>query len=473
MVVRQSWSKRCPIVPLLALAGGVFAAAATPALGADAAGDARQNWPQWRGPNLTGAATEGADPPVEWGQGKNVRWKVKLPGSGSSTPIIWGDRVFIQTAVPADGAADAGEARPDDTAAPVVNVLLQRGQGQERGRGGGGGGGRGGFGGGPPPTTPYRFVLMCLDRKTGKTVWEQTARELVPHEGHHKDHGYSSHSPVTDGTHVWAFFGSRGVHCYDMDGNRKWEKDLGRQQTRNGFGEGSSPALHGDTLVVAWDHEGADFVAALNKLTGDERWRQPRDEPTSWATPLVVEHDGKPQVIVSGTNRIRSYDLATGKQIWECGGMTTNVIPTPVAGDGMVFVTSGREGDLTDTDAIAWRADRATPYVPSPVLADGKLYLFAGNKGVLSCYEAKTGKPLIQAQPVEPLDNVYASPVAAAGRLYLVGRDGTTVVMRHADGKLEELAVNELGEGVDASPAVVGNELFLRGREHLYCIAKD
>ena len=443
-------------------------------------------WPQWRGPSLTGAAAPDADPPTEWGEGKNLRWKVKLPGAGSSTPIIWGDRIFIQTAVPAGEPAARRDAQPPEGTATLVNVAFQPGQREGRGgRGEGRRGGRGRFGGGPPPTSPFKFVLLCIDRKTGKTIWEQVARELVPHEGHHKDHGYSSHSPVTDGTHVWAFFGSRGLHCYDMDGNRKWEKDFGRQQTRNGFGEGSSPALHGDTIVVNWDHEGADFVVALDKATGEEKWRQQRDEPTTWTTPLVVEHDGKPQVIVSGTNRIRSYDLATGKQIWECGGMTVNVIPTPVYADGVVYVTSGfrgaallaiklgSEGDLTGTDAILWKHDRSTPYVPSPVLTDGKLYLFAGNSGMLSCFDAESGKPLIDAQRIEGLENVYASPVAAGGRLYFVGRDGTTVVMRHEGDKLEELAVNELDEGIDASPAVVGKELFLRGQQHLYCIAEN
>lgn len=454
-------------VGLLVLAGGASSRAAD-------AGAANDNWAQWRGPSLTGAAAPDANPPTTWDEEKNVRWKVRLPGAGSSTPIIWGDKVFIQTAIP---AAEAPEAQ----AAPVDGVVLvaaqaQGGRGERRGRGG-----RGGFGGGAPPTSPFRFVLMCLDRKTGKTVWEQTARELVPHEGHHKDHGYSSHSPVTDGTHVWAFFGSRGLHCYDADGNRKWEKDFGRQQTRNGFGEGSSPALHRDTIVINWDHEGADFVIALNKLTGDELWRQPRDEPTTWVTPLIVEHDGKPQVIVSGTNRIRSYDLATGKQIWECGGMTVNVIPTPVHADGVVYVTSGfrghallaiklgRQGDLTGTDAVLWKQDKGTPYVASPLLADGKLYMFEERTGALWCFDAKTGKPLAERKDIG-LEGAYASPVAAGGRLYFIGRDGTTVVMRLEGDKLEELAVNELAEGVDASPAVVGKELFLRGRQHLYCI---
>jgi outer membrane protein assembly factor BamB len=427
-------------------------------------GAAPADWPQWRGPLGTGAAPE-ANPPTEWNESKNVRWKVKLPGAGTSTPIVTFDRVFIQTAIPV-GSADAPA-----SAAP---------EGRERGSRGG----RGGFGGGSAPTTPYQFVLLCLDRATGKTLWQQVAREVVPHEGHHKDHGFSSHSPVTDGTHVYAYFGSRGLHCYDMNGTRIWEKDLGKQQTKMSFGEGSSPALHGDTIVVNWDHEGDDFIAAFDKKTGEEKWRTKRDEPTTWSTPLIVEHGGKTQVITQGSNRVRAYDLATGKEIWNCRGLTANVIPTPVAGDGVVYLTSGfkgnallavklgREGDLTGTDSILWTREKATPYVPSPVLTGDTLYLFSGNQGILSAFDAASGKVLVDTMRIDELKNVYASPVAAGGRLYLVGRDGTTVVMRHQGEKLDELAVNELDDAIDASPAVAGEELFLRGHQYLYCLAR-
>ena len=444
---------------------------------ATAAARADGEWPQWRGPSGSGAAAADADPPTQWNPKHNVKWKVRIPGSGTSTPIVWGERVFIQTAVPT--AAKEAATLADDAFADVATCLLQ-----DRGRRGGRG--PGGFGGGAPaPTTTYRFALLCIDRKTGKTLWDQSARTVIPHEGHHRDHGFSSHSPVTDGAHVWAYFGSRGLHCYDMTGKRIWDKDLGKQSTRNSFGEGSSPALHGDTIVVNWDHEGDDFIVAFDKLTGNEKWRQKRDEPTTWTTPIIVEHAGKAQVIVAGTNRVRAYDLASGKEIWHAPGLTQNVIPTPIAADGIVYLTSGfrgaalyavklgREGDLTGTDAILWTREKSTPYVPSPLLASGTLYMFAGNVGRLSAIEAKTGKVLLDGQRIDRLDNVYASPVAAKDRLYFVGRDGTTIVMRHAGGdKLQEVAVNELNEGVDASPAIAGKEIFLRGRENLYCIAE-
>jgi outer membrane protein assembly factor BamB len=211
-------------------------------------------------------------------------------------------------------------------------------------------------------------------------------------------------------------------------------------------------------------------------------WKQPRDERTSWATPLIVEHQGKTQVITAATRKIRSYDLATGKLIWECGGLTANVIPTPVAGDGMVYPISGfrgnallairlgQTGDLTDTEAIAWKYNKSTPYVPSPLLYGDKLYFFSNNNGILSCFDAKSGRPLIEAERLEALPGVYASPVGAGGRVYLAGRNGTTLVIKNSD-KLEILATNKLDEKFDASPAAVGQELFLRGHQFLYCIA--
>jgi outer membrane protein assembly factor BamB len=333
------------------------------------------------------------------------------------------------------------------------------------------------------PKEAYQFALLCLDRQNGRTLWQKVAREELPHEGHHPEHGFASHSPVTDGQRVFAYFGSRGVHCYDLQGNLNWSKDLGRMRTKNSFGEGSSPALLGQTLVVNWDHEGEDFVVALDAATGQELWRQPRDEETSWATPLIVQHDGQAQVVTSATRKIRSYDLATGRLLWECAGMTANVIPTPVSADGVVYATSGfrgnallairlgRTGDLSGTDAIVWSLNKATPYVPSPLLYEDRLYFFSGNNAVLTCCDAKTGRVLIDAEKLAELQGVYASPVAAAGRVYLVGRNGGTLVLKRSD-QLEVLATNRLGDQFDASPAIAGKDLFVRGRENLYCLAE-
>jgi outer membrane protein assembly factor BamB len=250
------------------------------------------------------------------------------------------------------------------------------------------------------------------------------------------------------------------------------------------FGEGSSPALHGDTLVINWDHEGDDFIVALDKNTGNELWRTPRDEDTTWATPLIVEHDGKAQVVTVGTNRIRGYDLASGKPIWDHDGLTANVIPTPVAKDGVVYAMSGfrgnelyairlgRSGDLSRTDAVAWSHNRGTPYVPSPLLYGDRLYFLSGNAALLSCFDATTGQAVVEGQRIDDVEGVYASPVGAGGKVYLVGRNGVSAVLRHGGETLDVLATNRLDDRFDASPAIAGNELFLRGREHLYCIAE-
>ncbi|HEY4581027.1 MAG TPA: PQQ-binding-like beta-propeller repeat protein, partial [Candidatus Acidoferrales bacterium] len=262
-----------------------------------------------------------------------------------------------------------------------------------------------------------------------------------------------------------------------------WQKDLGDKRIRNEFGEGTSPALHGNHLVIVWDNLQGSFIVALDKRTGAELWRASRDEVDSWATPVVVEHAGRAQVVTNGMNRLRSYDLETGRIVWESAGTTMNAIPSPVAGDGMVIVTSGfrgnnlkairlaeARGDITGTNAIAWSLNRDTPYVPSPLLYDGVLYLLKSNSGILSAYDHKTGKPHYLLQRMEGVPNVFASPVGASGRVYLPGREGATLVIRHGPA-YQVLATNTLDDGFDASPALVDNEMYLRGYRYLYCIA--
>lgn len=447
--------------PILAL--GLLIAAGSSGLRAENA-----SWPTWRGAGHTGVV-EGAKPPLEWSESKNIRYKVKIPGVGHSTPVIWGDRIFLTTAIDTKKPAPGAKAEPEPEEEP------REGRRRRGGR-------RGGFGRGSSPKTIHEFVVLCLDRKTGDEIWRKTVHEEVPHEGHHRDHGFSSSSPLTDGELLFAHFGSRGLYCLDLDGEVKWSRDLGDMSTRNGFGEGSSPALHGDVLVVNWDHEGPSSIVALDKKTGEPIWKKDRDEKTSWVTPVIVEVEGRAQVIVNGTNRAIAYDLKDGSVIWECRGQTANVIPTPVVGHGLVYLMSGfrgnklqavrlagARGDVTESSTVVWDHDRGTPYVPSPVLYGDQLYFLKGNNAILSCHDAKTGKPLFAEQRLEGLRGVYASPVGADGRIYIVGRDGKTAVLKHGP-ELEILRVNELDEGIDASPAVVGSQLFLRGASHLYCI---
>jgi outer membrane protein assembly factor BamB len=437
-----------------------------------AAAQSGGDWPQWRGPLRTGASPD-ARPPVNWSETSNVKWKVKIPGKGTATPIVWQNQLFIQTAILKKAPAEKAMIATQVAGQVQSNQTPRRRPGQ-----GGGGGMRS-----EKPTEQYQFTLMCLDRNTGATLWQKAAREEVPHEGHHPDHGFASYSPVTDGKLVFAYFGSRGLHCYDLKGNLKWEKDLGRMKTKMSFGEGSSAALFGDTIVVQWDHEGDDFIAAFDTATGKERWRQPRNEETSWATPLIVRHGNRTEVITDASGKIRSYDFQTGKPLWECGPLTANVIPSPVAGDGIVYCMSGFRGnmlyaiklggtgDITGTDAVVWKHDRSTPYVPSPVLTGNLLYFLAGNNGTLSCFDAKTGKANFEGERIEAVKGAYASPVAANGHLYVVGRNGATVVLKEGT-RPEVVATNKLDDGFDASPAIAGNELFLRGRESLYCLAE-
>ncbi len=267
-----------------------------------------------------------------------------------------------------------------------------------------------------------------------------------------------------------------------MDGRLIWQKDLGRKTMRNEFGEGSTPALYGNRLVVVWDHQGKSFIVTLDKHTGAEIWRAERKEIDSWATPLIVEHDGRAQVITSGMNKLRSYDLETGTIVWESPGVTMNPIPSPVYADGMVFVTSGfrgnnlkairladAHGDITGTSAIAWTLTRDTPYVPSPLLYDGVLYLLKSNAGILSVFDAKTGEPHYRGQRLAGLDEVFSSPVGAQGRVYITGRDGTTLVIRNGP-TFEVLAKNTLDDGIDASPALVDDEIYMRSYKYLYAI---
>lgn len=428
---------------LLAVPVVVASLAALPQAPAD------QYWPQWRGPHATGVSTT-AKPPVEWSDTKNIRWKVEIPGRGSASPVIWGDRVYLLTAVPVGVAGES--------------VHAPRGS----------------------QPVPHKFLVMAIDRRTGKTVWERTAREEAPHEASHPDNGtWASSSAVTDGEHVIASFESRGLFAYDMDGKAIWQKDLGDKRMRNQFGEGSTPALHGNRLVVVWDHQGESFIVALDKRTGEELWRQKRDEIDSWATPLIVEAGGRAQVVTAGMNRVRSYDLETGEMVWHAPGLTMNPIPSPVAAAGIVYLTSGFRGnslkairlagaigDLTGSDAIAWTLDRDTPYVPSPLLYDNIIYLLKTNTGILSAYDAKTGKPHFQLQRLEHAPEVFASPVGAAGRVYIPSRDGVTVVIRQGPA-FEVLAENKLSDGFDASPALAGTEIYLRGHKYLYCISEQ
>jgi outer membrane protein assembly factor BamB len=441
------------------------------------------NWPRFRGPLDAGVAPQ-ADPPVQWSETSNIRWKVEVPGHGNSSPIVWGNRVYVLTAVKKDDKIERDPAAAPGQKTDAPNAESRQDSGREERQRGGRGRGRAGRRQ-EKPSAIHQFVLLAYDRDTGRKVMEVIAREQLPHEGTHPDASQASASPVTDGEVLVASFGSRGIYCYDLDGHPLWNVDLGDMRTRRGFGEGASPAIVGDTVIVVWDHEDQSFIVALDKRTGKERWRKLRDEVTTWATPLVLPHGKSFQAIVPGTNRVRSYDVASGDVIWECAGLGVNCIPTPVAIDDTVITMSGyrdpallairyREarGDITDSASVLWRLDGGTSYVPSPLLYGHRLYFMEKSSSKISCYDARTGKPHYTKARLEGLNGVYASLVGAADRVYVVGRAGTTKVFKNTD-QLELLATNTLDDGFNATPAISGNMLFLRGSRYLYCIGEE
>jgi outer membrane protein assembly factor BamB len=416
---------------------------------AAAGADRRPAWPWWRGPLGNGVSPDG-DPPVRWSERENVRFKLAIDGDGLATPIVWGDRIYVLSAVALDGAGKVGgpARKPSET-------LLAK----------------------------QRFLVTAYDRHDGSLEWQRVAVERVPHEGHHQESGWATASPVTDGERLYAHFGSAGTFAYTLEGELVWKVDLGDMTTRLGYGEGSSPALWGDTLIINWDHEGDSFVVALDKRTGKERWRKDRPgELTSWSTPLIVEHEGRVHVIVAAGGRTRGYDIRNGDVLWSLSGLGMNAIPTPSYDAGILYLASGKmdsprmlavdlhgaKGDLDGSRAVLWTRDRDTPYVSSPLLYRGQIYFFKHVTSLLTAVDAATGATRF----VERLGfgNVFASPVAAAGRIYVLGRDGKALVLASGP-RLQILAENQLDDGFDASPVVVGGTLYLRGRRFLYAVA--
>ncbi|RKU29802.1 hypothetical protein C6497_05515 [Candidatus Poribacteria bacterium] len=437
--------------------------------GAETTDDAnlKKYWPQWRGPFATGVAID-ANPPTTWSETENIKWKVPIPGMGHATPIIWEDRIFVQTAIQGKMPETPPQENPE-----VENPPEESRRGRRRGRRNN------------TPQPNYTFELLAYDRSNGDVIWQKTLRETVPHEGMHNTASFASNSPITDGEHIFAYFGSRGLYCLDMDGNLIWEKDIGLMRKSGTFGEGSCPIIYGNTIVILQDHEGQSFIVALDKKSGDELWRIDRDERTTWTTPIVVEEAGKPQVIVAATNRSRGYDIENGDVIWECGGMTRNVVPTPVADNGFVYLISGfrgaalqainlahAKGDISYSDeAIAWQYQADTPYVPSPLLHGDVIYFLSGNRGILSAIDTNTGSVNYGPIRLPNMQMVYSSIVAAGDNVYIASRDGNVVVVKHG-ADFEIIAENKLDDSFNASPAIVGSELYLRGSQNLYCIAE-
>jgi hypothetical protein len=422
------------------------------------------DWPQFRGPSASGVG-DGAKPPVKWDgtKGTNIVWSVEIPGLADSSPIVWGDQVFVTTAISSDPKQTFRTGLYGDTD-PVND------------------------------SSPHQWKVFAIDKKTGKILWQQTAHEGIPKTKRHPKSSQASASPVTDGKVVVAYFGSEGLYAYSVAGKLLWKKDLGLQNAGwffdpdSEWGVASSPVIYKNMVILQCDRQKNSFVAAYDLKDGNELWRTARAEIPSWGTPTIVPGKDHTEVATNAPKAIRGYDADTGKQLWTLGPNSEVVCTTPVSSQGLIFVTAGyppvqpiyaikigSSGDLTlkdgkeSSDSIAWSKQRGGVYLPSPIVYGEYLYTVSNN-GILTAYEAKTGVRVYQ-QRVGEGGSFVASPVSAAGKLYITSEDGDVFVVK-AGTQYELLSKNPMGEPILATPALAGDLLIIRGSKHLFAVAE-
>ena len=412
-------------------------------------GVAGENWPQWRGPQGQGISAE-TQLPVEWGPGNNVAWKTPLP-HGYSSPIVWGDRIFLTSAI-------EGEVLPD-----VVPESVRIKQ--------------------PHPDSvagdrKHTLKLLALDARTGKILWEQTAYEGPVFDARHRRSTFAGPTAVTDGKMVYAYFGPEGLYAYDFEGKLAW-KIVEKFHTL-GLGTGTSPILFQNTVIVQRDQdEKTSVVVAYDKATGKEVWKTPRPIQISWSTPVLVEAGGRTELVTNGTEHVIAYDAATGKQLWMTKGVQSNAIHTPLIGNGLVVVTAGfpskkiiaiRHGDHPDDKRIAWEYSKGTGYVLSNLLYDGRVYLSTDN-GIVTCLDAATGEIIYEGgRPPKPT-HFMGSAVAYRGFIAMTSEDGDTFLIK-AGPKHEIVRTNTVDEPVNSSLALATGRIYIRGEKHLFAIGK-
>ncbi|MEW6125972.1 MAG: PQQ-binding-like beta-propeller repeat protein [Acidobacteriota bacterium] len=425
-----------------------------------------QNWPAFRGNNASGVA-EGKPTPVKWDAktGENILWKTPIPGLAHASPIVWGNRLFVTTAISSD---------PN----PYFRHGLYGDVDSDK------------------DLSKHTWKVYCLDKTTGKILWERVAHEGVPKSKRHIKSTHASSTPVTDGKYVVAFFGSEGLYCYDFKGKLMWKKDLGVLSAGwfydpdYEWGTASSPIIYKGMVILQCDVQKNSFIAAYDIKTGKEIWKTMRDEIPSWGTPTIYEGKTRTELITNATHAARGYDPLTGKELWAMKGNPEVTATTPVIGHDLIFIVNhyrpnqpiyairpGATGDIsldlkkgeTANQYIAWSVQRGGAYMPTPVIYGDYLYI-CQNQAILRCLDAKTGKVVYQ-QRIGEGGAYSASPVAADGKVYLSSEDGVVFVIKAGE-QYEVLAKNEIGEVLMATPAISDGMIFVRGLKTLFCIAE-
>ncbi|HKO62878.1 MAG TPA: PQQ-binding-like beta-propeller repeat protein [Pyrinomonadaceae bacterium] len=415
------------------------------------------NWPQWRGPDGRGVSEE-KGLPAEWTNTKNVKWKTPISGRGHSSPIVWGKKIFLTTSVD-------GETIPGRT--PGVSHKMSDGSDFVHPDAVG-------------ANLKHTFKVVCIDRDTGKILWERVAYEGPVHDSRHKKASFASSTPATDGKYVFAFFGSEGLYAYDYNGKLLWKQDLGKLGTAS-VGYGVSPILYKNLVIMQCDESGMkSFIAAFDKKTGKEVWRVARKVDVTWTSPVLIRAGNRMEIVTAAAEAIIAYDPLTGKELWRHEGLKSNAVPTPVVYNDLVVVTSGYptkialalqaggNGDVTGSKRLVWSYNKGTAYVPSPIAYGEYVYLMTGN-GSITALDAKTGAVSYEAARVPKPATFSASPVAFEDKILLTSEEGDTFILK-AGPKHEVLRTNSLGEPVYASPAIAGGNIFIRSEKHLYAI---
>jgi outer membrane protein assembly factor BamB len=421
----------------------------------------KNNWAQFRGPGALGVSSN-PGLPEKWSPTENVLWKQEIPGRGWSSPVVWGNRIFLTTAI--------NEGRTEE---PRKGLY---------------------FGGERKATRDtHHWKVLCMDLESGKVLWEKLARKGKPQGSIHIKNSYATETPVTDGERVYAYFGNHGLYCYTMDGDLLWSKDWPARKTRHGWGLAASPVLYRDRLYVVNDNDEQSFLVALDKRTGREIWRKKRDEKSNWATPYIWENELRTEIITSGTQKVRAYDL-DGNELYRFGGNSSITIATPYSQFGLLYITSGYVGDRkkpifairpgasgdislpsgrNSSEFVAWCQRRAGPYNPSTIVYGDLLYVLL-DRGIAACYEARTGK--VAYDPVRLPDGraFTSSPWAYNGKVFYLNEFGTTYVLE-AGRKFKLSHTNKLlaDDMCMATPAIVGDKLIIRTDSRVYCFRKD